>query len=331
MRTFTIILAAIFIIIIGYELVLLVFPKPVNEVIVEIRAGDPAAVIADKLVQHGVIRSKWLFITYIKLKGVDKDLSYGNYLFSGRISTASVARQLIDGNIILERVTIPEGLNIRETAHRLDAAGFGDFEKFVSLAYDPDFSEQLTGFPVQTLEGFLYPDTYHFGEGVSEEFVLRRLVHEFFNKTTHLLLPDEFQMSFYEMITLASIIEKEARYHDEKPLIASVFMNRLRIGKRLQADPTVAYALEKRGIQRTTIYYIDLQIDSPFNTYRRTGLPPTPICNPSIISMQAVLDPAESDYLYFFADRQGRHIFSKTYTEHLNKQRALQNRPRDNT
>ncbi|MBW6516672.1 MAG: endolytic transglycosylase MltG [Candidatus Cloacimonetes bacterium] len=331
MRIFAVVLAIVILIVIGYELYLLVFPTTIKEVVVEIKIGEPAAIIADKLVNHGVIRSKWLFIAYIRLRGVEKDLSYGNYLFSGRLSTASVARKLIDGRIILEQVTIPEGLNIRETARRLEASGFGKAENYIELSYDPEFAEMLTGFSVQSLEGFLYPETYHFGDGVSEEYVLRRMVNEFFNKTATLRLPDEFNYSFYELIILASIIEKEARFHDEKPLIASVFLNRLSIGKRLQADPTVAYALSKNGIQRTTIYYVDLQIDSPYNTYRRAGLPPTPICNPSVLSMQAVLDPADSEFLYFFAGKRGRHIFSKTYTEHLNKQRALRNRPREGT
>ena len=312
MKKFAIILAVFLLAVLGYEIYLLIFPRTINEVIVEIKIGEPAAVIADKLVQHGVIRSKWLFMALVRIQGVDKELSYGNYLFSGRLSTASVARQLIDGKIMLERVTIPEGLTIRGTARRLEASGFGNFDNYVNLAYDPVFAEQITGFQVQSLEGFLYPETYHFAEGVSEEFVLRTLVNEFFKKTATLHLPQEFAYSFYDLIIIASIVEREATYHDEKPLIASVFLNRLNIGKRLQADPTVAYALSKQGIHRTTIYYNDLNIDSPYNTYRRIGLPPTPICNPSVISMQAVLEPADSEFLYFFADRRGRHIFSKT-------------------
>jgi|SRR5690554_2037526 UPF0755 protein len=326
MRTFAIILATLFIIALSYEVYLLIIPRPIQEVVVEIQTGEPAARIGDKLVQHGVIRSKWPFVIYVRLRNIDQELSWGKYLFSGRMSTAAVVKKLLEGDVMTHRVVIPEGLTVRETARRLDEQGFGDYNTFVDLVKDIEFATQITGFPIETLEGFLYPETYYFAEGVSEEFILRRMVNEFFHKTSELQLPNNFDFSFYEMIILASIIEKEARYIDEMPLISSVFINRLNIGKRLQADPTVAYALAREGIERRTIYYIDLQIDSPYNTYQRIGLPPAPICSPSLPAMQAVLQPAESEFLYFFADQQGRHIFSKTYREHLNKQRALRNR-----
>lgn len=238
----------------------------------------------------------------------------------------SVVQKLLEGDVMMQRITIPEGLTIRETARSMQSQGLGIYDIFLELCTDPDFTYHLTGFEVPTLEGFLYPDTYHFADGVSEEFIIRQLVNEFFKKTSTLQLPEEFNLSFYEMIILASIVEKEATFSDEKPMIASVFLNRLRIGKRLQADPTIAYALAKHGIRRSTIFYVDLEIESPYNTYRRAGLPPTPICSPSISSMQAVLEPAKSTFLYFFADGRGRHIFSRTYQEHLNKQRALRSR-----
>ncbi len=326
MRTFTIILITLFLLALGYEIFLIIIPRPIKEVVVEIQTGESAARIGDKLVQNGVIRSKWPFVIYVRLRNIDQELSWGKYLFSGRMSTAAVVKKLMEGDVLARRAVIPEGLTISETARRLNDQGFGEYDTFVDLAKDMDFSRQLTGFSVESLEGFLYPETYDFTEGVSEEFILRRMVNEFFHKTTELQLPDNFDYSFYEMIILASIIEKEARYIDEMPLIASVFINRLSIGKMLQADPTVAYALSKEGIERRTIYYNDLQIDSPYNTYQKVGLPPAPICSPSISAMQAVLNPAESEFLYFFADQKGRHIFSKTYREHLNKQRVLRNR-----
>ncbi len=328
MKAFALILALILLLIVFYELSLVFFPKPVREVVVEIKQGEPAAQIADKLVQQGVIRSKWLFIAYIRLRGIDKELNWGQYLFSGNLSTNDVIEILLEGRVLLKRVTIPEGLTIGETAKRLENSGFGQYDNYLELCKDEEFAQQLTGLPVQTLEGFLYPETYNFAREVSEEYIIRSMVREFFAKTENLHLPDDFKLNFYELIILASIIEKEARYKDEKPLIASVFLNRLRIGKRLQADPTVAYALAKEGIHRRRIYYVDLEIDSPFNTYRHTGLPPAPICSPSLPAMEAVLSPADSDFLYFFADRYGRHIFSKTYREHLNKQRALRSSSR---
>lgn len=326
MKTFAIVLIIILMLVVGYELFLLIIPQPVQEVVVEIDEGEPAALIADKLVNHGVIRSKWPFIIYARLRRIDNELSWGKYLFSGRLSTRDVVHILMEGRVVLRRVTIPEGSMIDDTARVLVRRGFGEYQTYIELCNDPDFAEELTGFPVRTLEGFLYPETYNFAEEASEEFIIRFLVRTFFNRTSALYIPDDFKYTFYEMVTLASIIEKEARYNDEKPLIASVFLNRLDIGKRLQADPTVAYALSQKGIERTRIFYVDLEVDSPYNTYRREGLPPTPICSPSITSMQAVLEPAESDFFYFFADRQGRHIFSKTYREHLNKLRVLRKR-----
>lgn len=323
MKIFIAVLLIIIITTVGYEIYLITFPKPVEEVIVTIEEGETAAAIADKLVKQGVIGSKWFFIIYVRLRGIDKELCKGNYLFSGNLSTRGVIRRIANGQVQLSSVTIPEGLTISETVRIIAEAGFGDYNRYIALCYDPVFAEQLTGFPVNTLEGFLYPDTYFFAEEVSEEYIIRHLVNEFFSKTARLQLPEEFPYSFYQMVILASIVEKEAVFSDEKPLIAGVFLNRLRIGKRLQADPTVAYALRKEGIVRRRIFYIDLEIDSPFNTYRNTGLPPTPICSPSVISMQAVLEPEESDYLYFFADRRGRHIFSKTYRDHINRQRTI--------
>jgi UPF0755 protein len=323
MKIFALSLLFLLILIAGYELYLILIPRMIEEVLVEIKQGESAASIADKLVQNRVIRSKWPFIILVRLRGIEKDLSWGKYLFSGNLSTTSVIDRILEGKVELKRVTIPEGLTIRETAQTLSKQGFGQYENYLALSRDQEFAQKITNLPVQTLEGFLYPETYRFAEEVTEEYILRSLVNEFFTRTSELHFPEDFNYSLYETIILASIIEKEARFIDEKPLISSVFLNRLNIGMRLQADPTVAYILTKEGIRRRRIYYRDLEIDSPYNTYRYSGLPPAPICSPSLPAIKAVLEPAESDFLYFFADSQGRHIFSKTYREHIYKQRAL--------
>jgi len=326
MRKIFILLIAIAIIVpLAYEVSLWVLPYNSNEVIIDIPEGTPASIIAKILVDSGAIRSKFRFIGYVRLTGKEKELSYGEYLIPPNSNFIEVLNRLLDAKVMYHRVTILEGWTIRETARQIEKEGFGSFDTFLALCKDPVYAQELTGFPVNSLEGFLYPDTYHFPRNVSEDFIIRHLVSSFFRRIAKLEIPETIPYSFYEIITLASIVEKEATFNDEKPLIAGVFLNRLQIGKKLQADPTVAYLLAKDGIRRKIILYRDLEIDSPYNTYRYTGLPPTPICSPAVSTIQAVLQPENTDYFYFFANRQGRHIFSRTYTEHLNKQRALRN------
>ncbi|MFA5499127.1 MAG: endolytic transglycosylase MltG [Candidatus Cloacimonadia bacterium] len=300
-----------------------------EEVIVRIEAGDGASIIADKLVENGVLRSKKVFLLYIKLKGLEHSLSKGAYRFYGQTSIKDIVYRLENCDVILTKALIREGLTIEQTALHLQEQGFGDYEKYMELCQDSLFASTITEYPVNTLEGFLYPDTYFFPESTTEEQVLKSMVREFKKNMGEIKLPQDYKYSFYEVLTLASIVEKEAKYVDEKPLIASVYLNRLKIGQRLQADPTVAYALFGKGVKRTVIYYKDLEIDSPYNTYRNAGLPPTPICSPTATSLKAVLNPEESDYYYFFAGSEGRHIFSKTYREHLKRQNELKNRKTD--
>ncbi|MBN1948205.1 MAG: endolytic transglycosylase MltG [Candidatus Cloacimonetes bacterium] len=299
-------------------------PITLRNMVIEIKEGETASDIAEKLYEKGVITSKAWFHFYTTIAGYTNRLSYGKYLFHGSYSLTEAVQKIISGEVYLRKITIPEGLSIWRTCRRLSHFGFGDYNKFKQIANDSTFAKKVTGFSIPNLEGFLYPETYYFPEDVTEEYIITTMVRRFFLSTSNLdFAPDE-KLDFYDTIILASIIEKEAKFDDEKPLIASVYLNRIEYGMKLQADPTVAYILEQLGRTRQKIYYRDLEIDSPFNTYKYSGLPPRPICSPGLSSLEAVLNPVESDYFFFFADGdKGRHIFSQTYSQHLSQQREL--------
>jgi UPF0755 protein len=301
-----------------YSVYSLFLPIQVNETVIEIKQGESAQSIANKLFANHIIRSKNGFYFYSKITGSSKHLQQGKYLFNGSYTLFEVISLIKKGKIHLQRVTIPEGYSLRKTFRLLSGKGLGDAKIYSQLSVDTLFIKEMTGFSLSSLEGFLYPDTYLFPEEASEEFILRHLVRAFFSQTSDLDFKPHPTLSFYEILILASIVEKEAQVEDEKPLIASVYLNRIEQGGyKLQADPTVAYILEEQGRRRKKIYYKDLEIDSPYNTYKYFGLPPTPICSPSKTSILAVLEPEESDYFFFFANMKGRHIFSKTYNEHI--------------
>jgi len=307
----------------AYFAYLLYAPKDINETIISIEKGETAKAIASRLYNKNLIRSKEAFYLYIRTTGSQGQLSFGKYLLKGSINMLDVISLIKSGKVLLRRVTIPEGLTAWKTCRLLARKDFGEYGKFLSLCKDSTFAKKNTGFNIPNLEGFLYPETYYFPDDVSEEFIISHIVKEFFNQTADLNFVPNEKLDFYETIILASIVEREAKVNNEKPTIASVYVNRLKYNYKLQADPTIAYFLELQGKTRKKIYYKDLKIKSPYNTYINYGLPPTPICSPSVSSIAAVLNPAETDYFFFFANGTGRHEFTKTYKQHLNKQNLL--------
>jgi peptidoglycan lytic transglycosylase G len=313
----------VIILVAAYFAYLLYAPKEINETIISIEQGETAKSIANRLYNKNLIRSKEAFYLYIKATGAQGQLSFGKYLLKGRIHMLDVISLIKSGKVYLRRVTIPEGLTAWKTCRLLARKDFGEYNKFLSLCKDSTFAKKNTGFNIPNLEGFLYPETYHFPDDASEEFIISHIVKEFFNQTAELNFVPNENLDFYETIILASIVEREAKINDEKPTIASVYVNRLKYNYKLQADPTIAYFLELQGKTRKKIYYKDLKIKSPYNTYLNYGLPPTPICTPSVSSIAAVLNPAETDYFFFFANGTGRHEFTRTYKQHLNKQNLL--------
>ena len=216
----------------------------------------------------------------------------------------------------MKEVTIPEGLNLRQTAGILRRELHIDSLEFVSLATDSQFSEGL-GFSVSNLEGYLFPDTYRFSWGTSSERAAQILVEQFWKIFTDSLRrrADEIEFSTKDVVTLASMIEAEARDGDEREMISAVYHNRLKRGMLLQCDPTVIYALPE--LDRPLLLE-DLEVDSPYNTYKYPGLPPGPICSPGEASILAALYPASVNYLYFVAKGDGTHVFSSTLREHNN-------------
>ncbi len=269
--------------------------------------------IANLLANRGLIKSKLGFTLEAYRLGVIDKLKAGEYELAPNLSPAEILRRLAAGKVVTHFVTIPEGYNLYEIARLLDKAGLCPREEFLTLARDPSFLKEL-GLPGPTAEGFLFPDTYAFSRGLSCRAIMASMVRRFWEVWKDFApRAEELGLSLKDVITLASIVEKEAVLPRERPLIAGVFWNRLKRGMPLQADPTVRYATKKfyRRLRKR-----DLKTRNPYNTYLYRGLPPGPICNPGRDSIRAVLYPAKTDYLYFVAKGDGTHHFSRTLREH---------------
>ena len=293
-------------------------PQIIPNKTINIKKGISIAKIGSLLEEEGIIRSASMFVTISKLLNREQKLHYGKFNFSGKYSLIGVIRVLSNAEIVKNQITIPEGFTVRKIAYQLAKNNLADYSKFVKLTSDTTFVSSLN-IESENLEGFLFPDTYYIPYFADEEYIIKMMVDNFFLQF-NTIYPEKIPFdSLYSFLILASIIEKEAICDDERALIAGVYKNRLAHRMLLQADPTVAYALELSGKSRKKIYYEDLKINSVYNTYKHLGLPPTPICNPGIKSICAALNPAKTDYFFFFAGKKSRHIFSTTYREHLKK------------
>ncbi|WP_297058565.1 endolytic transglycosylase MltG [Thermosulfurimonas sp.] len=287
--------------------------KPAPQVVF-IPPDTPVKEVAHILKERKLIRSTWAFYLEGLRLGVLDKLKAGEYELSPHLSPAQILEKLARGEVITHIVTIPEGYNVWEIARLLDRAGLVSRREFLSLAFNATFAHSL-GIPGPSVEGFLFPDTYYLVKGLSPAEIIKIMVSHFWKVwAKYEKRAQEMGVSVYEVVTLASIVEKEAVFSREKPLIAAVYWNRLRRGMPLQADPTVRYALKRF---RGRLYYKDLRVANPYNTYRYPGLPPTPIANPGEDSLRAVLYPAKVPYLYFVSKGDGTHYFSSTYREHL--------------
>lgn len=280
--------------------------------LVEIESGMSAGEVAELLYDTGLIRDPKYFLGVARLLNFDTRIQAGVYALNTEQTALRILQNITEGQVLVHRVTIPEGYTIRQIADMLATRGLVDADRFIRLA-TRDHEIEINGVSPDTLEGYLFPDTYEFRMGMSEDRILSMLVDRFREQALPLVLETGSPLALHETIILASIVELEARWAEERPIIAGVYLNRLRIGMRLQADPTVIYALPERP---TRVLYSHLSIESPYNTYMHTGLPPGPIGNPGLDSIRAVLNPAETDYLYFVAKEDGTHHFSKTYAEH---------------
>lgn len=287
---------------------------------VEIRPGSTAAGIADKLHRRDVLAGPFWFRVLVIARGAGGDLKAGTYRFQGGMSAAEVLDTLVAGSRPVDRrVTIPEGLTVRETIGRLAGSGLGTREGFEQALLES--MPLVHGFDPasEDAEGYLFPDTYRFAEQSSEREVLRAMIYRFLeaaSRTMGTAPGGGAGFDLRETATLASLVEKETAVDGERNLVAGVFANRLRRGMRLQCDPTVIYAIERSGRPVKRLLRADLDVDSPWNTYRYFGLPPGPICCPGEASLRAASRPAETRYLYFVADGEGGHDFSRTIGEH---------------
>ena len=278
---------------------------------ITIESGESAVKIVENLYEKKIITNKLLFKLYLRFNNYTQNLSKGKYYFNGYYSMKDIAKSLVNGRVYLRKITIPEGLTIQETCNRLSKNGFGKYYNYIKLCNDKDFIYSLIEMDIKTLEGFLYPETYYFAEDASEEDILAAMVKMYKKKTANINFYKINFLTYYDIIILASIIEEEIIYKDELPTIASIYINRLKKNHLLQADPTVVYLLKKDNKFRGKVYYKDLKIDSKYNTYMYSGLPPTPICSPSREAINGVVNHAKTKYFFFVAGNNGRHILRK--------------------
>lgn len=282
--------------------------------------GAAFSAVADTLRAHGVIGNRRLFKLLARIRGVDRSVQAGVYEFPPGTPPWKVLGVLSRGAALSEKLTVPEGLTIPEVA-ALAAGRLGVPEDIVvAAARNGAAASALLGFKVPSFEGFLRPETYSLPVGTRADELVRIMAQEFKDQwepgwTARL---DSLRMTQLQLVTLASIVEGEARADDERETIAGVYHNRLKIGMALQADPTVQYAITlATGKRKPRLFVKDYHFPSPYNTYLHPGLPPGPVNSPSRRSLQASLYPAKVPYLYFVAGPDGRHVFAKTYDEHL--------------
>jgi UPF0755 protein len=288
-----------------------------SEVFVDLPAGTSVSGIADRLASAGVVSDPLTFRIAARLSGADRQLQAGEYRFSEPISAFQVVTKIAEGDVFTHPITFPEGLTIREMAALFEKAGLGPAAAFEKAAANTSLA---AGFDpgARSLEGYLFPSTYALGRQGGADATVRAMV-EAFEVAFHPELRAEAVtrgMTVREVVTLASLIEKETAQASERPIVSAVYHNRLTRKMPLQCDPTVVYALMRAGKWTGNIRKPDLQIKSPYNTYVYPGLPPGPIASPGRASIEAAIRPADVPYLYFVSRNDGTHVFAETLAEH---------------
>jgi UPF0755 protein len=283
-------------------------------VIFDVRPGASLGEVARDLESRGLIRNAVGFKLLARYRELDGALQVGEYEISAELAPGEILARIVEGRVVVYEVVIPEGLTASQIALRVEAAGLASAADFSAFASDPESAGSL-GIEGSNLEGYLFPETYRLPRGLGAREVAKVFVDQFFQVWREIEPEAQRQkLSMLEVVTLASIVEKETAAPEERPLIASVFRNRLKRGMRLETDPTVIYGipdfdgnLRRRDLENA---------ENPYNTYQIPGLPPGPIANPGADALRAVVNPAKSEYLFFVSRNDGTHFFSKTYAEH---------------
>ncbi len=298
-----------------------------KEVTFTVTEGEPPSAIAVKLKNQGFVRDSDLFVTLLKCRHASEKIQAGDHVLRHNMTMDEVALALQRGTLRGVTVTVTPGLRAEQIAEYLKGLNLAQFDanEFVKLVkqggFDHAFLQDRPKNAEQSVEGFLFPETYNVLQGITAEQLINRFLSEYDQRVT----PDMRQkaadqkMTLYEAMTLASIVEREAVLKEEAPIIASVYLNRLKANTSLDADPTVQYALGYQAATKQWWPVIPLdqyrKVNSPYNTYINTGLPPGPICEPGLTAIRAALEPAKTDYLYFLAKGDGAHVFAKTLQE----------------
>ncbi|MDO7908120.1 endolytic transglycosylase MltG [Paenibacillus sp. JX-17] len=292
--------------------------------------GMGTAAIADRLQEKGLIKNALVFKAYLKWKQAGGNFQAGTYAVQPGATFTEIINKLSAGDVVkpdMIKFTIPEGYTIVQIADKLQAEGIADKQTFLKLANDPAsfHSPLLAGIPADAklrykLEGYLFPETYELPKGSTVQEIIQRMLDQLQKELDPIpdlqALLDQRELTMHQALTMASLVEREVVADKERPLVAGVINNRLQRGMKLEIDATVQYLLYK---QKERLLYRDLEVESPYNTYKYKGLPPGPIANPSLESVKAVLDPEKSDYLFYVTKKDGsqEHLFAKTYQEHL--------------
>lgn len=299
------------------------------EVEIQVRKGTSTSAILNELKEKGVIKNTLFAKIYVRKLNIDKSLRAGIYKFNGSMTPEEIFAKLKKGapDVDVVSVTIPEGLTVRQIAEKMQQLGvIGSSEDFMKEAqtgsFDYEFIKQIPENRPVRLEGYLFPDTYEFRKGSKDHDVIAKLLDRFeqiYENSLKGKIPEGTTLD--KIVIMASIVEEEAKLKEEKPVIAGVFYNRLKLNIPFGSDPTVGYAL---GTHKTHYTLKDIQVDSPYNTYKYPGLPAGPIACPGKESMEAALNPAQTEYLYFYGFPNGSHKFAKTYQEHLKIKREAE-------
>jgi UPF0755 protein len=289
-------------------------PPRTGPATVAVEEGESFAEIVDDLHRQGVLDHPLALRVWARLSGRDRNVHWGEYFVTTPLSPLELLARITGPPDPVHAVTLPEGRTLREVVALLAAGGFGSQESFLCLLDDPAFlaSEDL---PSTGAEGYLFPDTYNFPLAMPQDRILRTMIHRFAERTgpAFVVRAAAIGLSAHQAVTLASLVEEETARPEERRLVAAVFLNRLRRGMPLQSDPTVLYGRERHDRSLT---HADLLRPTPYNTYTISGLPPAPIANPGRAALDAAVDPAAVDYLYFVARGDGTHEFSTTLAAH---------------